>query len=151
MVKIAWPEDEKMEDTVDVTEIATQLGEQLIFAIFQNNPIAEVKALVEAGAPVWYQNEAEGTSPLHAAAYIRNLELVQFLINKGAVWNAGAQTSRRRGFHMLINNNPVDYLQNTAGDIALSYNDKEIYTVIRNAGIRAGTPALTTLSNIWIC
>lgn len=32
----------------------------------------------------------------------------------------------------------VDYLQNTAGDIALSYNDDEIYTVIRNAGIRAG-------------
>lgn len=33
----------------------------------------------------------------------------------------------------------VDYLQNTAGDIALSYNDTEIYNIIRNAGIRTGT------------
>jgi len=32
----------------------------------------------------------------------------------------------------------VDYLQNTAGDIALSYNDDEIYYAIRNEGIRAG-------------
>jgi len=33
----------------------------------------------------------------------------------------------------------VDYLQNTAGDIALSYNDDEIYRAIRNEGIRSGT------------
>ncbi|KXN92459.1 Arginine N-methyltransferase 2 [Leucoagaricus sp. SymC.cos] len=107
-----------MEEADGASVVATQLGEQLITAILQNTPATEIKSLVDAGAPVWYQNETEGTSPLHAAAYTRNLELIQFLIEKGAVWNA------------------VDYLQNTAGDIALSYNDGEIYNVIRNAGIR---------------
>ena len=38
----------------------------------------------------------------------------------------------------------VDHLQNTAGDIALSFNNELIYTLIRDAGIRSG--ALTTLS-----
>ena len=33
----------------------------------------------------------------------------------------------------------VDNLHITAGDIALSFNDAETYTVIRDAGIRAGT------------
>lgn len=108
--------EKKMED---ISEIATQLGEELINVILQNHPTATIKLLVETGAPVWYQNEAEGISPLHAAAYTRNFELVQFLFEKGAVWNA------------------VDYLQNTAGDIALSYNDDEIYYAIRNEGIRA--------------
>jgi hypothetical protein len=32
----------------------------------------------------------------------------------------------------------VDNFQNTAGDIALSFNDVETYTAVRNAGIRAG-------------
>ncbi|KIK67353.1 hypothetical protein GYMLUDRAFT_37453 [Collybiopsis luxurians FD-317 M1] len=36
----------------------------------------------------------------------------------------------------------VDDLQNTAGDIALSFNNEEIYTIIRNAGIRAGESAM---------
>jgi len=73
-------------------EIATQLGEELINSILQNDPIPIIKSLVETGAPVWYQNEAEGISPLHAAAYSRNLELVEFLIEKGAIWNAGAHS-----------------------------------------------------------
>lgn len=33
----------------------------------------------------------------------------------------------------------VDYLGNTAGDIALSLNDEESYRIIRDAGIRSGT------------
>lgn len=81
-----------MEETVDPSEIAAQLGEQLVSTILQNAPTEDVKSLVEAGAPVWYQNEAEGASPLHAAAYTRNLELVQYLIEKGAVWNAGTSS-----------------------------------------------------------
>ncbi|KAF5354660.1 hypothetical protein D9756_005333 [Leucocoprinus leucothites] len=130
-----------MGETVDTSEIAAQLGEQLIEAILQNAPTTDIQSLVETGAPVWYQNEAEGMSPLHAAAYTRNFELVQFLIGKGAVWNAGASNgsvnatitgSTHTGGHDL-----VDYLQNTAGDIALSYNDEEIYYAIRNEGIRA--------------
>jgi protein arginine N-methyltransferase 2 len=31
-------------------------------------------------------------------------------------------------------------MQNTAGDIALSFNDAEIYTAVRDAGIRTGAP-----------
>jgi len=71
-------------------EIATQLGEELIDSILRNDPTPIIKSLVETGAPVWYQNEAEGISSLHAAAYSRNLELVEYLIEKGAIWNAGA-------------------------------------------------------------
>ncbi|KAF9450430.1 arginine methyl transferase [Macrolepiota fuliginosa MF-IS2] len=108
-----------MAEAIDSSDIAVQLGEQLITAILHNVSTGDIKSLVELGAPIWYQNEAEGTSPLHAAAYTRDLGLVQYLIEKGAVWNA------------------VDYSQNTAGDIALSYNDIEIYNAIRNAGIRA--------------
>ncbi|KAJ3575098.1 hypothetical protein NP233_g1324 [Leucocoprinus birnbaumii] len=108
-----------MEETVNASEIAAQLGEQLIETILSYAPIADIQSLVESGAPVWYQSDAEGISPLHAAAFTRNSELVRYLISKGAVWNA------------------VDYLQNTAGDIALSYNDEEIYNAIRNEGIRA--------------
>ncbi|EKM81002.1 hypothetical protein AGABI1DRAFT_71703 [Agaricus bisporus var. burnettii JB137-S8] len=106
-----------MED-IEPPELATQLGEQLVAEILQNASLDAVKSLVEAGAPVWYQSGAEGTSPLHAAAYVRSLELVKYLIDKGAVWNA------------------VDFMQNTAGDIALSFNDAEIYTAVRDAGIR---------------
>lgn len=77
-----------MED-IEPPELATQLGEQLVAEILQNASVDAVKSLVEAGAPVWYQSGAEGTSPLHAAAYVRSLELVKYLIDKGAVWNAG--------------------------------------------------------------
>lgn len=78
--------------TFKMEEIATQLGEELINSILQNDPTPIIKSLVETGAPVWYQNEAEGISPLYAAAYSRNLELVEFLIEKGAIWNAGAHS-----------------------------------------------------------
>ncbi|KAI8968636.1 S-adenosyl-L-methionine-dependent methyltransferase [Trametes punicea] len=75
-------------------------------------------SMVEAGAPLWYQDD-EGTSPLHAAAYVESDELVRFLIEEGAIWNA------------------VDNLHNTAGDIALSLNNERSYTIIRDAGIRS--------------
>ena len=43
----------------------------------------------------------------------------------------------------------MDYLQNTAGDIALSYNDDEIYCAIRNEGIRSGTLVQLQSLSIW--
>lgn len=108
---------------MDQVDAATVLGEHLINAILENASVETVKDILKSGAPVWYQNEEEGVSPLHAAAYVQNEELVAILIERGAVWNA------------------VDNFKNTAGDIALSFNNAGIYTRIRDAGIRAGRNA----------
>lgn len=70
-------------------EAASLLGEQLITSILADEHNAGVKRLIDDGAPVWYQNE-EGISCLHAAAYLQNTELVKYLLERGAVWNAGA-------------------------------------------------------------
>ncbi|KAH9944512.1 uncharacterized protein BXZ73DRAFT_39729 [Epithele typhae] len=102
---------------VDVNGIVEQ-GYALVDAILSRRSLPEIKGLVVDGAPVWYQDD-EGTSPLHAAAYVENNELVKFLIEEGALWNA------------------VDKLHNTAGDIALSLNNETAYTIIRDAGIRS--------------
>jgi protein arginine N-methyltransferase 2 len=69
-------------------EVVSLFGEQLISSILSDVSIAAVKSLIDNGAPLWYQNE-EGMSCLHAAAYMQNTELVKYLIEKGAVWNAG--------------------------------------------------------------
>ncbi|EGN99888.1 hypothetical protein SERLA73DRAFT_106759 [Serpula lacrymans var. lacrymans S7.3] len=107
------------EATVDFdSELLTNLGSGLINAILEQEPTEVIKALVDSGAPLWYQDE-EGLSPLHAAVYVEDAELVKLLIDEGAVWNA------------------VDNLQNTAADIALSLNNQECYTLIRDAGIRS--------------
>ncbi|GLB37462.1 putative S-adenosyl-L-methionine-dependent protein-arginine N- methyltransferase that methylates the delta-nitrogen atom of arginine residues to form N5-methylarginine (type IV) in target proteins [Lyophyllum shimeji] len=114
-----------MAETSDLVNIdveiqaLSRLGERLIDSIIADEPLEAIEALINSDAPLWYQNEAEGISPLHAAAYMQNTELVRVLIERGAVWNA------------------VDNLKNTAGDIALSFNDLETYMVIRDAGIRA--------------
>lgn len=74
---------------LDIDEVATDLGERLINDILEGASIDTVSASLEAGAPIWYQNQVEGISPLHAAAYMQNLDLLILLIEKGAVWNAG--------------------------------------------------------------
>jgi protein arginine N-methyltransferase 2 len=48
----------------------------------------EVKELVDNGAPLWYQDE-EGSTPLHAASFRDDEALLEYLLEKGAVWNAG--------------------------------------------------------------
>ncbi|KAJ6593956.1 S-adenosyl-L-methionine-dependent methyltransferase [Mycena capillaripes] len=112
--------DSEPEEQIELDAL-TDLGEQLIYSILAEEPLDTIKQLIESGAPLWYQTDSEGAriSSLHAAAYVQNRELVKLLIEGGAVWNA------------------VDYLRNTAGDIALSFNNDEIYTIIRDAGIRA--------------
>ncbi|KAL5523538.1 hypothetical protein ACEPAG_7711 [Sanghuangporus baumii] len=99
-------------------DAAIQLGQTLIEKIFDARPHEEVKALIEQDAPLWYQDN-EGNSALHAAAYIEDKELINYLIRKGAIWNA------------------VDNLGNTAGDVALSLNNEECYRSIRDAGLRS--------------
>ncbi|KAJ7462362.1 arginine methyl transferase [Mycena galericulata] len=103
----------------DDLDALTVLGAHLIESILAEEPIDSIQQIIASGAPLWYQNESEGISCLHAAAYTQNRELVKLLIENGALWNA------------------ADYLHNTAGDIALSFNDEEIYTIIRDAGVRA--------------
>ncbi|KAH7927140.1 hypothetical protein BV22DRAFT_1103868 [Leucogyrophana mollusca] len=111
------PEMEPESDDIDI-EAVTELGNSLIQSILQKESLPSLQALIDDGAPLWYQDE-DGTSALHAAAYVENARLVKLLIDEGAVWNA------------------VDNLENTAGDISLSLNNEECYTIIRDAGIRS--------------
>jgi len=76
-----------MDDDIDA--VATQLGEELIDKILDGESIDVIISCLERGAPIWYQNLTEGTSPLHAAAYTQNLDLIKLLIDRGAVWNTG--------------------------------------------------------------
>ncbi|TFK25698.1 arginine methyl transferase [Coprinopsis marcescibilis] len=123
-----------MDDDDDEDSAATVFGEHLVYTILypsssettddnttddRKSSLDAIKEILDNGAPVWYQNQEEGTSPLHAAAYTKNPELAKILLERGAVWNA------------------VDRWGHTAGDIALSFNDGETYTLIRDAGIRA--------------
>ncbi|KAH9930378.1 hypothetical protein B0H21DRAFT_761556 [Amylocystis lapponica] len=111
------PSDQDSNSDTEVDSMI-ELGQRLITAILERAPLEEAKTLIVAGAPLWYQ-DGEGTSALHAAAYVESSDLVRLLIDEGALWNA-------------VDNNHI-----TAGDIALSYNDATSYTVIRNAGIRS--------------
>ncbi|KAF9268947.1 arginine methyl transferase [Marasmius fiardii PR-910] len=100
-------------------EVLVRLGETLITMILQDEPNSSIREQIKNGAPLWYQDELEGISALHAAVYMQNEGLVKYLLAEGAVWNA------------------VDHRNHTAGDIALSYNNDKIYTLIRDHGIRS--------------
>lgn len=77
-------------------EALLDLGKTVIEKIFERRTLAELKALiVEQDAPLWYQDEPDGNSPLHAAAYVENRELVDLLLENGAVWNAGMRLKPR--------------------------------------------------------
>jgi protein arginine N-methyltransferase 2 len=73
----------------DITLAAAHFGEDLIEKILNYEPTEVISAILESGAPVWYQNATEGISPLHAAAFTQNVDLVNLLLENGAVWNAG--------------------------------------------------------------
>lgn len=78
-----------MDSSEDNVHALTQLGDLLIESILRGEPIDTIKYIVQEGAPLWYQNETEGISALHAAAYMQDVELVKFLIDEGAIWNSG--------------------------------------------------------------
>jgi len=79
-----------VEDIADIEEINTliELGTTLIQAILEREPLVNILDLIDAGAPLWFQDN-DGISPLHAAAYVANEKLVQMFLADGAVWNAG--------------------------------------------------------------
>lgn len=78
----------------------TILGEHLINMILAGEPIETVRGIIETGAPLWYQNVSEGMSPLHAAAYAQNSEIVRYLIDEGAIWNAGKGAALSSRFYL---------------------------------------------------
>jgi protein arginine N-methyltransferase 2 len=127
-------------EPIDDDELANlaELGQSLITSIFNRKPLSEIEALVKDGAPLWYQ-DADGASALHAAAYIEDEDIVQYLIQTGATWNSGKSRFSAKlndvHWHGWIT---VDNLHNTAGDIALSLNNEPCYRALRDAGIRSG-------------
>ena len=124
-------------DDQEITKL-TESGLRLINAILSRATLDDIQALVADGAPVWFQDEDEGISPLHAAAYTQRHDVAKFLVDSGAPWNIGAWHSRppKCSDPTII---LVDNFQNTAADIALSLNDEPIYSMIRDEGIRAGS------------
>jgi ankyrin repeat protein len=83
-------------EALDDHEISalTQIGLRLTDAILSRATFEDIQTLVAEGAPVWFQDEDEGISPLHAAAYTQQQDVAKLLIDAGAPWNAGASPSR---------------------------------------------------------
>ena len=62
-------------------------GSRLLDAI-QARDTPQTLALLKEGAPIWFQEEETGWSALHFAAHYEDVELVEILIERGAIWNA---------------------------------------------------------------
>ena len=80
-------------DDEEITKL-TESGLRLINAILSRATFDDIQALVADGAPVWFQDEDEGISPLHAAAYTQRQDVAKFLVDAGAPWNIGVWHSR---------------------------------------------------------
>ena len=104
---------------VELPEELIHLGLALLEAS-RTADIETIKAILEKGAPAWYQDQALGWSCLHYGAERRDPELLRVLLSGGAVWNA------------------VDKWGRTAGEISLSLGDRDGWEVIRNEGVRSG-------------
>jgi len=76
--------------TEDVQQVETEIvdaGTRLLDAI-QARQTPQTLALLKDGAPIWFQDEETGWSALHFAAHYEDVQLVDLLIEKGAIWNA---------------------------------------------------------------
>lgn len=114
-------EDTKPSDLDELIPLA-----QALIAAAQTSPLSQISALLEKGAPAWYQDEDLGWSCLHYAAERREPAVLEALIKGGAVWNA------------------VDKWGRTAGEVCLSLGDQEGWEIIRNEGIRSGMSSIST-------
>ncbi|KAG9121147.1 Arginine N-methyltransferase 2, partial [Ceratobasidium sp. 392] len=120
-------QDENVFSEQDESVLSTLGGELLAAAALAN--VSHLQALVEGNAPTWFQDPTSGWGPLHFAVggdgggEDRDEEdvrkCVEILLEGGSPWNA------------------VDALGNCAADVALSLNDTESYTLIRDAGLRS--------------
>lgn len=76
------------EDDVQQIEIEiADAGTRLLDAI-QARDTPQTLALLKQGAPIWFQEEETGWSALHFAGHYEDVELVEILIERGAIWNA---------------------------------------------------------------
>lgn len=76
--------------TENVHQVETDIvdaGTQLLDAI-QARDTPQTLALLKQGAPIWFEEEETGWSALHFAAHYEDVELVDVLIERGAIWNA---------------------------------------------------------------
>jgi len=129
------------------TETETEIvdaGTRLLDAI-QARDTPQALALLKQGAPIWFQEQETGWSALHFAAYYEDVELVEMLIERGAIWNASQFISSLHLYTSYDSHYPpdpvpnvADYLGNTPADIALSLNNEAIYQRVRDAGLRSG-------------
>lgn len=89
-----------------------------LLAAAKSSPLPVIKAILDRGAPAWFQDTELGWSALHYAAERREPAILRALLVRGAVWNA------------------VDKWGQTAGEICLSLGDKQGWEAIRNEGVR---------------
>ena len=78
------------EEEEDVQQIEMEIedaGNRLLDAI-QARDMPHTLTLLNQAAPIWFQEEETGWSALHFAAHYEDVELVDILIERGAIWNA---------------------------------------------------------------
>ncbi|KAK9897586.1 S-adenosyl-L-methionine-dependent methyltransferase [Cystobasidium minutum MCA 4210] len=80
--------------------------------------LEKCKELIDKGALAWQQDPSTGWSALHYAADNGSLELVNYLLRNGAVWNL------------------VDNVGFTASDVAYSLNNEQVFNAIVMEGVR---------------
>lgn len=86
------------EDVQQVEADIVDAGTRLLDAI-QARDTPQTLALLKQGAPIWFQEEETGWAALHFAAHYEDVELVDILIERGAIWNASESHEA-----------PIDYL-----------------------------------------
>ncbi|KAE8232486.1 hypothetical protein CF326_g2480 [Tilletia indica] len=92
-----------------------------LLQVVQAGDLAATKECLKAGADAWFESDEEdglGWSALHLAVVANSPEIVQFLLQRGAIWNAVDP----RGF--------------TAAQLAWSLNYVECYQLLFEEGVR---------------
>lgn len=79
--------DDDGDNSVEI-EAMKNAGQTLITLIMEGASFTEIGSIIDEGVPLWYQDE-EGLTALHAASFREDAELVDYLLDKGAIWNAG--------------------------------------------------------------
>lgn len=67
---------------------ALLLGEGLFTACLDRH-LERIKNLLDAGAPLWFQEPDSGWTCLHIAAEYEDVKMIKILLDAGAIWNAG--------------------------------------------------------------